>query len=594
MKKFLAILLCLVMVLGCLVGCAKTETKQEEPKKDEPKKEETKKEEPKKEESKKEDTQQQEEKKDETPAWVPGQLPLVQPGEDNVVTVGIMQHAMIEDYETNATTLWIEEQTGLDLQFVYFSADKGEAKTQLNAMIAANEKLPDILTYFTAVSDSLRYELGEGGYFLDLTDYINDLGYWFWDAYDQLDPQAQLDLFAIGKDPSNGAFYGYPSYQVAEGTDAVNTGVMVNQLWLDKVGMKAPTTIDELYDLLVAFKEGGDLNGDGIENDIPMFGEYAGNRADITEWIINAYIFCCDQNFFNVTDGEFWVPYTTDEYREALKFLYKLYDEDLLSPLTFSIANTSEVKAITTPPEGSSLCGIFASHPVNGLDPANENTRNFVALAPLQDYTGKGGWAPLTGDTFEYKSFITADAKNPELCFKLLDFMACKESVNRMRNGVLGVDWEWAPEGSTTANGTPASARIINNVWRTQNNVCWNMIHASIRPLGFLNSMYEDDGSTTAYRSLISKNIYNYYLDGKQPEQICGYYIMYNTDEQEVVSDLKSGVTDYVDEARALFVSGVMDPNSDADWQTYLDNLNTLGLNDFMAVTQSAWERMNG
>ena len=200
MKKFLAILLCLVMVLGCLVGCAKTETKQEEaPKQEETKKEEPKKEEPKKEE-KKEEPAQQEEKKDETPAWVPGQLPLVQPGEDNVITIAVQQHAMVEDYETNAATLWLEEQTGVDLQFVYFSSTDAEALTQLNAMVAANEKLPDIISHFTCVNALTRNQLGEDGYIIDLRDYMENDTYWFDLAMEQLTPEEQ-DMVPHGSTP---------------------------------------------------------------------------------------------------------------------------------------------------------------------------------------------------------------------------------------------------------------------------------------------------------------------------------------------------------------------------------------------------------
>jgi hypothetical protein len=62
-----------------------------------------------------------------------------------------MQHANTEDYATNDYTLWVEEQTGVNLEFVYFSADNAEAMTQLNLMVAGNEELPDVLWYFTGM-----------------------------------------------------------------------------------------------------------------------------------------------------------------------------------------------------------------------------------------------------------------------------------------------------------------------------------------------------------------------------------------------------------------------------------------------------------
>ena len=69
-------------------------------------------------------------------------------GSKPVITIGLNQDILCENYETNDYTVWIEEQTGVDLQFVYFADDETESAQQLNAMIAAGEKLPDILVGF--------------------------------------------------------------------------------------------------------------------------------------------------------------------------------------------------------------------------------------------------------------------------------------------------------------------------------------------------------------------------------------------------------------------------------------------------------------
>jgi len=45
---------------------------------------------------------------------------------------------------------------------------------------------------------------------------------------------------------------------------------------------------------------------------------------------------------------------------------------------------------------------------------------------------------------------------------------------------------------------------------------------------------------------------------------------------------------------RAEFVSGVKDPNSDADWKAYLDALEAEGLKKVIDVAQSCYTRMMG
>ena len=54
------------------------------------------------------------------PPW-DGALPLVKDDEDNVITIGLRASANALDYDTNEFTLWVEEKTGLDLQFITFA-----------------------------------------------------------------------------------------------------------------------------------------------------------------------------------------------------------------------------------------------------------------------------------------------------------------------------------------------------------------------------------------------------------------------------------------------------------------------------------------
>lgn len=164
MKKTIALLLCLALLLSCLAACGQKETPagDEAPAAG--------------------DTEEAAESpaEDAAPAGESGEhLPLVKDGEEVTITIGLQQHAQVEDYDTNYLTRYIEEKTGVNLEFVYFSSDIDEALTQLALMVSGNEKLPDILWSFMYMDKSVMYEYGEDGYFLDLTDYFEDYGYYF-------------------------------------------------------------------------------------------------------------------------------------------------------------------------------------------------------------------------------------------------------------------------------------------------------------------------------------------------------------------------------------------------------------------------------
>ena len=91
-------------------------------------------------------------------------------GGSGVLTVGVPQNASITSYEDNALTKYIEEQTGIDLQFEFFSTGAGEQTQQLTLMCSGNEKLPDVLVGFISMASSTYNQFGEDGFFIDLTD----------------------------------------------------------------------------------------------------------------------------------------------------------------------------------------------------------------------------------------------------------------------------------------------------------------------------------------------------------------------------------------------------------------------------------------
>lgn len=70
---------------------------------------------------------------------------------------------------------------------------------------------------------------------------------------------------------------------------------MINKTWLDKLGLKVPDTIDELYNVLKAFKE-RDPNGNGRLDEIPVI--------EVSNDLISPFgITDLNNNFMVVQDG---------------------------------------------------------------------------------------------------------------------------------------------------------------------------------------------------------------------------------------------------------------------------------------------------
>lgn len=107
----------------------------------------------------------------------------------------------------------------------------------------------------TTTSDFATYN----GLFEDLAPYIDN---------GQMPNVAKMfedhpELRALSTD-ENGAIYGIPNYRSIWPT--TNRVMYINQTWLDNLGLEVPTNMDELEEVLIAFKE-GDPNGNGDTTD---------------------------------------------------------------------------------------------------------------------------------------------------------------------------------------------------------------------------------------------------------------------------------------------------------------------------------------
>lgn len=117
---------------------------------------------------------------------------------------------------------------------------------------------------------------------------------------------------------------------------AIPQFMAINKKWLEAVSMDMPETIDELHDVLVAFKE-NDCNGNGDKTDeIPLSFEWTHWCADMTS-LFSAFGFT-DYNIDHraIRDGKAYFTASTDNYREAMKYFHEWYAEGLIDVEAFS------------------------------------------------------------------------------------------------------------------------------------------------------------------------------------------------------------------------------------------------------------------
>ena len=521
-----------------------------------------------------------------------GEMPIVKPGDEPItLTIGIKTNGNVTDYKDNDLTRWLEEQTGLNLEFMQFRGTNAENATQIALMIASGEKLPDILGV-SGISKVQSDEYGLDGYFIDLKPYFEKYAYYHKEAFERLfpdDPSVRELLMTCAAEPSTGAIYNFAKMENAPGDTPV-VHAWINQTWLDKLGLSMPRTISELHDVLVAFRD-KDPNGNGKQDEIPMIGKTESTYVDILRLIVNAYIYWNHNYHFNVgDDGKLYTPYTTDEYRQALCLISDWVGEGLISTLTWT-QSSEELKGLFNPGEGEpELCGVITGHLTLNVIPGSATLYDYQPLPPLKAETPKGGYGARGGYNYENELRITSDCEHPVEAFKMLDFLCSDEGFLRCRYGVPGVNWEFIEDEQTTDPRGAKMIRIIgDNAFSTQNNINWHLTW-TINDYNYHITKGNGDEWTTMKSAKSKKNLQNY-IDAGQPEKVFTN-VAYTLEENERLAEIQKELTDFIKDRRAQFCTGTMDPRDDAQWQTYLDGLKGLNYDEWVSIAQAAYDRM--
>ncbi len=513
--------------------------------------------------------------------------------QDLTLTIGIPLSASVEDYDTNAYTLWLEEQTGYDLEFITFQSSSTDYKAQLSTMLATGDELPDILWNFQ-VGQGAYEEYGASGYFIDMAPYYNDKegeGKVFWDRLSNL-PQSQQDYVIRQLTAEDGGMYAAARIEYSL-IDTMQFQVFINQTWLDKLQLQMPTNIDELETVLRAFRD-KDPNGNGKKDELPLIGNNAAGSSSIIKWILNMYCYVDFNKYFNVNDeGKLYLPHITDEYRQGLIKINQWIKEGLMFNSAFSMSN-KEIKSLLNPPEGEALTvGMFAGHPTLVHEVDNSAIYNYVAVP----YWGN---AIRNDQYFTPAVFITQDCEYPLAAWRLIMTASTKEGSYRQRYGEYGVDYVDADPGTKSFLGRDAEIKVLNeSAFSGQNNCCWHGIMGTIliEAENEVCQLTEDMGEWINYKMKNMADAYNNYVKAETENNPDPKYIMPNIVTPVEVSDAdaneRSNSQSVISEALSSFCCGTgvyNNPNDDAQWAAYIKALQDQGYEKWMQYRQAVCE----
>lgn len=505
------------------------------------------------------------------------------------ISIGLTASANVLDYDENAYTKWIEETCNVELSFVEF-ANSNDAVTQITTSVAAGAKLPDIIM-IEDFNRNLVTTYGEDEYFVNLGDYFADktgASKIFWDRVDseQLSDLNRELVLNTMYEADGETVYGIPSFETTV-IDFVSAMPYINTVWLDKVGMDAPTNTEELVAVLKAFR---DKDWEGKPEKVyPMMG--ATNHPNlgyrVVDWLINLYTYYDSSNPVQLNNGKIEFAFTQDGYRDGIKFVRELIEEGLLvDPYT---TKYTDVKLQANPSNGVATVGIIFGH----LTQFNIKTENDAIFQ--YEHLATWGNAVMQQPKVNISKMITEDCKEGkrDKAFEILMTMFSEEGSLRHRYGEKGVDWVDADEGAKSPYGYDAQYKLLQETWGQPGVNRWSIG-------GGFNYMCEGetaqlDENTDAHVikkfEMFKKMIADFNESSKNNPKDLVPKLLGTKAEQKQYATAIANIDDRWPKALAEFVQGTKNINSDADWNAYLKELKDIGMNDYLTYLQTVYDR---
>jgi putative aldouronate transport system substrate-binding protein len=308
----------------------------------------------------------------------------------------------------------ITRLTGIEVDLVHPTADYNQ---KLLADLAAGVEYDLIYSNQDTVQTLVADEV-----LTDLTDWINESPILSNPSVIPTEEWEQVDI--------DGRYYS--AFQKFEGSRMLT----IRQDWLDTLGLEAPRTLDEVYDVMVAIRD-GDPNGDGSQ---PL-GLATAGTYDLQPFMSSAGI----MYGYEEVDGRRTIPYASDEAIPVYEWLAQIYEEGLYDP-NFATATTADFRnlfmtnRVAMVPYWDTWVGLF-NQQVQTENPDTEFEAKGIAATEGPDgriLLNRGQPSVWT---------IPVNAQDPETAFTFIEWWHTFPGITLGSLGIL--DHDYTVDGDT-------------------------------------------------------------------------------------------------------------------------------------------------
>ena len=473
-----------------------------------------------------------------------------------------------DDGETVITQA-MQKATGVDIDWSFMTAEQVQ-------LALTGKDLPDaIFQYASLLDKATMYEYGQGGYFVNFMDYLDIMPNF--SAVIEANPDA---LKVVQNE--DGSVYCLPTLTVT--STGFNNLLYYRTDMMKAAGWeKAPATTDEFIQFVT------DLQAHYGAND-PEFiavNAYAANRMGWSTKRIMSYFFPAFGELLLTeltvdSQGNVVLGASTEQYKHLLEFMNELWNSGAFNTNIYS----QEATASQALAAGDHVA-IVTDH--NGHTP--EGYANMSVLAPLtSEYYTTQHWYKSPSCSWGRINAISAQCEDIETMVKWFDAWYAPATDPLNAEGTLYAITPWLGEIG------------VDHALDEATGIYTELEHEGIEMGKFLASesfqiaLYSGyEGGLFPFSSAPTNGvgvkgqgtINNLWPYAETPFDLNS--LVLTEDESDTYNDAWTDINAYIVETTAKFITGEADIA--AEWDNYIAELESMGLQDVIDVYQAAYDR---
>ena len=498
------------------------------------------------------------------------QMPIVKEGTDitlKIMVVNGPMYANMNSLRDVYFTQAYEKMTGVKIEWIEVSSDA--FADQLALKLTTND-LPDIILK-GGISNSVQLKYGDQDYFLDLMqgDRLKTFAPNYWALCQEYPEVLSASMMPDGQVYSMGMIRNSTGSTIA-------SKLFFNKEWLSAVGKDVPTTADEFYNVLKAFKE-DDPNGNGRNDEMGLyikpdhlqfvtFGMFGiGNRGR-------------NNGFIDYDEETGKVRYfaTTDGFRDWVEWATKLYKEGLLHKEYFDFTESNLGNYVN-----NNVCGAFAYTNLCMLGQETQQKFTYLDGAMTgpqgdKDYYGVNS----IGTTGSF--VITTACQYPEVALRWADYFFCDEGSLFFYYGDEGVTYDALEDGTYQFNDT-----VLADFYAGTNSYDGCAVYVSLYGYGNTPTMTKVPFNSADDNKGIALEAANALIEDCA---IAWPAFTFTKKEQRIIEDSKNDIDKYVASMRDAWIMGTNELN-DETWAQFVNTIKRMGIDDVLEVYEAALDR---